>query len=775
MLEQGGTPLRGFASTSTPRQWAAAAVVVLTAAACIAVPAWQLIVPGPFDWHLQQPQTWQGGLEALALIALLGFSMKANTRWQIVLLGFVPLALYARRHAIDVPLLINIFYLEILIGLGMLMRRLSGQPSARSFLDYLHALVSGIAIWSLFAWTLSAVDFGSIKALRWMTAILLVPAVLAGHRPLLVHLWTRIREQTPSDRAWCGALTAWLTVLYARTKTATGHDSLWYGLKAEYVLAPASTVYESLALVSPVHYYPKIYEMLLLPVSAAGDTSIIAGMSVLLLVPLLMAAHVLMRETQLPRHARLPVLALITTLPALANIAGETKPDVFAVLFALVAAIMAIRLVHTRSLADGAWLLSCVILACCAKLTAIPYLGLLLVFTAIMLRTGTRQTPLQTENQSVAPAVMTLIVVVCVAMFVLARTFILAGLPTIGPDPLFKIWHALGFELRPPAGTLPWTHPQDWTDVPALLIDWAFRPHKLPHVVITWVGNVWIWLLLAIPFAAVMLGAKEREKLPARVAFPFVVLIGTGVVLAIGVKYLVRGSDGNYFLYSLIPAILITSAVAFRRIEREPLLRASALACVSAIALFQASYSFVSGAWSPGTRSFDADLSRPWKQARAIDFSILSHAGMSEISRYLKDRSGVPRVVGIVEQDYLYRLPARYEDLRVISYSRPEYTSSAAGLIKYISQYDIHFLVLPHQDLEMDSSLRAAIKQAAVLLEELEGTRVIRDQRYTMLDLSAVSRDVWDRTTEKRDRQDRNGILNAHIAMPQDSCMASQE
>lgn len=722
-----------------------ASVVVVAAAVLLLVPAWQLVVSGPFAWHVIVKQSWQGWLEGVALAAMLAFALRASTRWMILFLAVLPFALYARRHAIDVPAILLVIHLEVLIGLGMFVRRAFGRSAASSTLDYLKALATGVALWSLFAWTLSAIDFGSIKALRWLTALLLIPALLGGHPPLFLHLWRRLGSLEPIDRAWSGVLAAWLLVLMARTKTAIGYDSLWYGLRGEYVLAPGDSVFEPLALVSPVHYFPKLYEVLLLPFSAAGDTTIIAGFSVLLLVPLLMAVRLLMREALLPEHLHFPVLALVATLPALANIAGEPKPDVFATLFVMIAAVIAIRFQRSRSLEDGAWLLSCVALACCAKLTAIPYAGMLLIATLLSL--GKKRVSCDSsraEHGSRALAVMTFVIVAMVALFVVARTVLLAGLPTIGPDPLFRLWHTLGFELLAPAGTLNWTLPQDWSDVPMLIVDWLFRPQTLPHIVITWMGNVWLWLFVSGLAGAGLLSLKSTEKLPREVLAAFSALMLTGLVLAVAIRYHFRGSDGNYFLYALIPGIVMAASFAFRRLEHAPPLYACVLACLPCFALFQAGYSFVSGAWTPGTRALDTDFSRSWKEAREINGRMLEDGGVSLISRHLKSLDSLPRVVGRGEDHYMFRLPARYEDLAMISYSRPDYTSTADGLLHYMFEYDIDYLVLPNASTEVLSlPEQATAERAASMLARLQGTTILHDERYYMLDISGVRKGTF--------------------------------
>lgn len=68
-------------------------------------PAWELLVPGPFDWHVAQPQSWQGGIEAQLLCVFVAGGFLANRRWAFLLMVLVPTALYARRPAFDLALM----------------------------------------------------------------------------------------------------------------------------------------------------------------------------------------------------------------------------------------------------------------------------------------------------------------------------------------------------------------------------------------------------------------------------------------------------------------------------------------------------------------------------------------------------------------------------------------------------------------------------------------------------------------------------------------------
>ena len=105
----------------------------------------QLIGEGPFAWHLSRARTWQGGLEVLALCGLLAAiaGFVKSPRWRAVLL--IALAeLYLRRHFVDVPMLVDILYFEILIGLGACAARLCGLAPASDMRGYLRLALAGI-------------------------------------------------------------------------------------------------------------------------------------------------------------------------------------------------------------------------------------------------------------------------------------------------------------------------------------------------------------------------------------------------------------------------------------------------------------------------------------------------------------------------------------------------------------------------------------------------------------------------------------------------------
>ncbi len=711
------------------------------------VPAWELVVTGPFRWHVAQPQSWQGGIEALVLCVFVAGGFFANRRWGLLVLVLVPVALYARRHAFDLALVIDLAYLEIMVALGFRIQLWLARPTPCNAMDYVQAFTTGFIGWSLCAWTASALDLGSIQQLRWLTLGLALLSVLGPHRPptLCQFLLQRMRTSPQSVRIWCGVLATWLLVLFARSKVALGYDDRWYGLQAEHVLVPNHSIFEPLGLVSPVHYYPKLYEMWLLPLSSTGDSSVLSGMTILFALLLLIVSRQLMRDAELGGALKFPVLALIATLPAFANAAVEPKPDVVAIFFILLTAVAAASFARKPSLDAACWLAIGAALACASKLTAIPYAGTLLLLTG--LSGWRRQSRARSEpNFAFQTGLLTALLTLPLVGFVVARTWLLAGMPTIGPDPLFKLWQSFGFKLREPAGTLAWAQPQDWADVPQLLLDALFRPQVLPHVVITWTGNVWVWFAI-ISLCAALFTRIRVPGGPIAGRMPMITLALLAAVLAIGIRYLVRGGDGNYFLFGLIPAIILTAASAYRQITRSPTLMRGVLACIPAFVLFQAGYSFISGSWVTGTRAMDANFSRPFKEMRSSYARQLEYYGLTEIANYLKRMPGHPRAVGLIEVPAIFLLPARYEDLALVSYSRSEYLENVAALLTFMHDQDICCIVLPAKKLEtpMEPPFSAAWDVASIL-RGMSAGKVVVDRGYFMVDFSAATETDWLKT-----------------------------
>jgi hypothetical protein len=669
------------------------AFVVGLAAVLCAFVGWQLVVPGPLGWAVSQPAAWQGGLEAAALLAGLALAQCLATPRARLLASLLIAAPYLRRHAVDAPLVLCVLYLEFTLALGAAVARAAGAERPRHSEDYLRCFLLGLSAWSVLAWTSAAAGWGTPSALRLLTVLLLPVALWSRSRPLGLHLAQRSRAWPLRDRVLLALLGGWLLVLFARTNTAFSFDGIWYGLRPEYVLSADGSPFAPLGLVSPVYYFPKLYEVYLLPFAGLGDASVVSGMTILLLgLVALAGARLLARLGVDAITARLSLALLVFTLPAIANPAIEPKPDIACALFLLLACLFGGDALQRRDRSALAWALAAALLSLSSKLIAVPYLGMLSVGAALAywrMRSTATATPAAQDRLAYVAFALAL----GAAAFVMLRTWLLAGMPTIGPDPLFKIWTWLGFSLREPAGTLTWAFPQRWSELPGLVVDWLLRPQRMEHIVISWTGNVWLWL----PFAALLLRAHPLRAEPTARGHRALALslVAAGLIIATGWSHHARGSDGNYFIAALVPALALGVAFARRRLHHQPDARRSLLAGIALFAAFQGAYAFVSASWAPGTRAFDLTFDRSPRDARKLAAGILEHAGLADVGDYLRARPGVARVVGCAPFEAAMRLPARFEDFTTIAQSRPEYVKSLDTAVAYMRRFAIRYVLLP--------------------------------------------------------------------------------
>ena len=199
-----------------------------------------------------------------------------------------------------------------------------------------------------------------------------------------------------------------------------------------------------------------------------------------------------------------------------------------------------------------------------------------------------------------------------------------------------------------------------------------------------------------------------------------------------------RGSDGNYFLAALLPAILLSSAALFRAGQARPRLLGAAFACLPAFALFQAGYACMSGGWTPGTRPFDLDLGRNWKGLRQTRPGVLERAGLGLIGARLQAEPDSVRSVGYAQEPASFWLPGRFEHLRTIAYSRPEYVGGMEGFLAFVRAQRIDYLIMPlRPDVETETDIAPAVRKAALAMAALPEVERLEDRDYAMLDLRA--------------------------------------
>jgi hypothetical protein len=706
------------------------ALLAILAAALIWVPFSDLAVSGPFAWHLRQAQTWQGGLEAVALYAVVAAALLlARSRTLALGLSAAAIALYLRRHHVDLPAVAAWAFVEILIALGAAVSRLAGRPARNDARDPLRFFLGGVVIWTLLSVAASAAGRGTPHDLRLLTlGAGLIAVAISGREPWAVTLARRLGDFRRDQKAVGAYFIVTLAVQMARTNVTYYYDSLWYGLRGEYVLAAERSFFDQLGLVGQVHYYPKLYELLLLPLAGLGDHSFVLAMGVGCLALLQVTVVLLLRRLDLSLTQALLGAAVLCSLPAVENMALTSKPDLFATLLLLIATLSLWD--HLRGGESALLGFSALLLALAVKITSVPY-GVVLVsgfLLGAMLRSrrGPALARLTSRRQRLAGWIL------CggaaaVLIAITLRTYLLTGVPTVVPTGLVRLWERLGFELHGPAGFFERNRFKDVADVPALAFDFLFRPTRLPLAQITWTGNVWLFLLLAaLLWGRRTLASATRERSVLLVAAAPVVAAGLGFALLYN-NYS-RGGDGNYYMFPLVVFGAVAFALAASTAARY---RAALVGCLVVFIAVQSLIGFLTAAWSPGTSRLDLRFDRSVIDTPKVRDGVLAEWGLDRIARFLEAQPGVARVVGGGPEGILNWLPARYESLGVLAQAKNSVLERPETFLRYLETYRIDYLLVSRVE-------TGGTAGAVIAALERRAAPIIETRLHRLFDLHGV-------------------------------------
>jgi hypothetical protein len=302
---------------------------------------------------------------------------------------------------------------------------------------------------------------------------------------------------------------------------------------------------------------------------------------------------------------------------------------------------------------------------------------------------------------------------------VAARSILLSGVVFVAPFSLVELQQKFGMHFKYPLGLPP--SDAGLQRLPVLDGLWGilFDPAQYPHLIITWTGNVWLFLPLAVAlFGITQTGAKASNG-----SWLLLVLGLTFFALMFGLKTGFPGSDGNYFIVPLT-CLIMWGVVMANRIHANRRTFLNVLLILFAIS--GAAVSFVTGSWGPGTRAFNHVLTR-------LPFEFTEHATqevaaahLRGVARYFNGMSPGTRVVGLENVDtdaglpVGWWLPLRYEPLLPFAWQQPELVATAEAFQRYLRDANITYIVTPEQKRADSSETRK--KQSAGGIDTLVRT-----------------------------------------------------
>jgi hypothetical protein len=267
------------------------------------------------------------------------------------------------------------------------------------------------------------------------------------------------------------------------------------------------------------------------------------------------------------------------------------------------------------------------------------------------------------------------------------------------------------------------------------MTDLLFRPQVLPHIVIAWIGNVWLYLFVLAALAWGLRARPERPAAPAASAIAWALFV-VGLLLMLFFRTITRGGDGGYFLLPMSLGILLGGAAVLGNLAAgwpQRLL----FSMLSAFVLFHATYSFASAAWATGTRPFDFDFTQSVRDTKVERRKLFHYEGIERIAEYLRKAPRPAHVIGYVRHHVGFRLQATFEHLIYYKYWYTAPLADANAFLRYLQDARIDYLILPKPERQKSSEVvDAVVADAAAIMSGDPSVHVIDDLHYVLYDLA---------------------------------------
>jgi len=555
----------------------------------------------------------------------------------------------------------------------------------------------------------------------------------------------------PKTEKWISSF-IWVVILamFAKANIVVCYDSIWYGLRPENVLIGPNSFFDHLGYTFNVYYYPKLFELFLLPISNLSDYNFIYSGNIYFLILLFITIYSFLKSFKINTKWALIGVALIATIPVVSNFAVTAKPDIFVTFLMLFGAFNFWKWIENKK-NKHFWLgLSAVALCFGSKYTSFAY-GPFLVLGAIMggIKSGALKIFISnlkklSNNQHVGVLIGSILVVIGISY----RTYVLTGYPFWI---LRSLWDFLGFEIKYPLASYGYSVVNDFFGFKYLNLETAnylygvlFNPSEFGHIIMAWFGNSVLYLFIIMMCLFLVRKIKIRKYSAKLLLLLPIILIGLHYLLLMQYGR-VAGGDSNYYLIPLIFSIVlfytitIRAEISYRKILLLPLV---------IFIIGQSFFMFMMHpSWSTGAEPFDFDLSKPIIET--IDRNIRSFEanGLPEIANYINE-NGTDKNALLVNSDIAhiaYRLPCRVDNFSHLVMRTP-LLKQMDEFLEYLSWAGIDYIIYPtdYIDNPCSDSSSCYIEGEYDLIQSLinnEEVLMIEDRNFHLLDISPLNND----------------------------------
>lgn len=486
-------------------------------------------------------------------LALVGLK-KRNILWPGMLL-----IVFCYLHMMLLPMLAACVYavLTVLVGRFINHYILKYRDEEQLVLEYF----VGMMILTICYAVLSVLQIGSILNIRIFCAVLF----------LFLFIWQIRMQEYNKDfiRSKCLVssnmymklvmIMLFLMITIGRANISLDYDSMWYGLRASFVLDNTTGIYENLKLVGCVYTYPKGYEIYQLPLASSKSYGFMYAGNILMFMALLYVVYRICRKF-LNRESAMWGVVLVAAIPGISNMSITAKPDIMTLLIQLISILFGILFVKKQQGICMGVVIATYVYAQTLKPTSIVFstsILILVLFICFAYRIRFRF-----GKTSWILLFITLIDLV----FIWARTYIMTGIPATSV--WGTIFRALGMQDKYPfaSGQISQFRTEGLFSKEVIIAtiqrmkEFFFAPNSADtdHIILAW-GTVLCTFIVAVILFITVCNMKHLiAKLKEDALTGFLLLLFWGELMGcIMSLWLLTKPDGNYFMLYYCSTVIV--------------------------------------------------------------------------------------------------------------------------------------------------------------------------------------------------------------------------
>lgn len=587
--------------------------LVLFCVAAVLIPAKTLFTGNGFfaDYiHFTESKRMYVEIAILAVLIFGGLALLKRGRSRMYWLTAVVLVFFWI-HVVFLPMVVSAVYLISLLAIGRFLRKqvffrgtVWERPYFSFYMDFLFGASFAIVVYCL----LSALGVGKIAWMRLSVYALGVAALgfdfssiscqcIRGWQTLSWMLDgsggsreipRRVRRAWTLAAGWCALM---FLIQVGRLNIALDFDTLWYGVRSQYIVAGGTGLYENPGLVGMVYVYSKGFEVLTLPLCDLASHSYLTFFNLWLAVlgigamvwnaVLLTGNRKQETEKKLTYHSVLPgIMAAVLTIsvPGIMNMALTAKADLITWLLQLIMLGCFFQYIHVY---ENHWIfLSGAAGSYFLTLTMKP--TSLVFSTAVFGMMGLYLLWFWFHERGAAADLfhhlVRLIGSLCLPFGALvgiwARTMKITGMPVTSVFTSIFAW--FGFKMKYPFATseLPQNYQEESTLHVLARRIWQMlmqpQGEDMGHVILAWGTSLMAVLIVMLVLYGIFSKKGDEQSHIWNAAlvifFPFVIVS----LISLSMLYQI---DGNYFmlLYSMLILGACRAMVYFKKIGFYPL------------------------------------------------------------------------------------------------------------------------------------------------------------------------------------------------------------